>query len=347
MEMVKNSIDNRVIIFVGVVSLGTILYAWLSEKTSKKVKIPTEWKAVGKIAKMCIYPMKSGRRIELQQAECSKQGLMEAEKFNKSLRLRDRSFLAFHHTHFEYRNARHHPKMVLIEVESRDIDCVAFKAPGVPDLVLKIPTRSRNNERIIKHWRDEEVSTIDCGDNAAKWISNYVLGNDAGLRLGYHDGTFERTQINHLYKDKIDYYKRGLRNESTGLNADLTAVLILTRPSLSEVNRRIGSEPVSEDSFRPNLVLDGVSMAPFAEDQWEWLRVGNIVMRNVAECMRCSMTTVDMETGVRRGDGEPLRSMRNYRMSAGPEKAPVMGILVEIYRTGLISVDDTVYIGKS
>ncbi|KAJ8951531.1 hypothetical protein NQ317_006493 [Molorchus minor] len=41
----------------------------------RKNSIPTEWRPVGKVAKICIFPFKSGRRIEVEQAECSKQGL--------------------------------------------------------------------------------------------------------------------------------------------------------------------------------------------------------------------------------------------------------------------------------
>ncbi|KAJ8976545.1 hypothetical protein NQ317_011808 [Molorchus minor] len=313
----------------------------------RRTRLPTEWKPVGKVAKLCIFPFKSGKRIEVEKAKCTKQGLMEMEKADGSIRLRDRSFVVYHAENHEYRNARHYPKMVVVEIRAHDKDSVVLKAPDVRTLHLRLPSKEEHPEVVIKHYRQEQITSIDCGDEAATWISEFILGKINGLRMAYHDGTYKRTQINKLYKDKIDYYRRGLRNESTGLNADLTAMHIINAASVREVNRRIGTAAVTVDNFRPNLVVDGPNLEPFEEDNWEWIKCGNVVIKNVVECMRCIMTTVDTETGIRRTDREPLKTMEKFRMSKGPEKAPVMGILLEAFETGIISVGDTVYIGKT
>lgn len=36
---------------------------------------------------------------------------------------------------------------------------------------------------------NEAFLCTDCGDNAAIWVSNFLLGKNEGLRLGYGDGS--------------------------------------------------------------------------------------------------------------------------------------------------------------
>lgn len=66
--------------------------------------------------------------------------------------------------------------------------------------------------------------------------------------------------------------------------------------------------------FRPNLVVGGCG--PFAEDEWQRLRIGEVEFDAVKGCTRCLFTTVDPETGLKRPDLEPLRTLGTYRRRA-------------------------------
>lgn len=55
-------------------------------------------------------------------------------------------------------------------------------------------------------YRDEKIYSIDCGDEAAAWISRYVLEKDSGLRLGYHDGKHRR-DISKTHEPFLRVYK--------------------------------------------------------------------------------------------------------------------------------------------
>lgn len=50
--------------------LATYLYQY-----KKKLKLLEPWQPVGKVTKLCIYPLKSGRKIEVDEAECTEYGL--------------------------------------------------------------------------------------------------------------------------------------------------------------------------------------------------------------------------------------------------------------------------------
>nr|XP_023024697.1 mitochondrial amidoxime-reducing component 1-like [Leptinotarsa decemlineata] len=340
------SSQSAIIIAAGVTAAFTILGTYFYQKR-KRSKVPAEWTPVGKVKKMSIFPMKSGRRMEVQQAECTKRGLMECEKSDKTFRLRDRAFVVYQEKTMESKTGRNHNKMVLVEVKALDESSVVFEAPGIMSLTLQVPCRSKNSEVFVKFFQDEPVFMIDCGAEAAKWISNYLLQEDFGLRLGYNDGSHQRVLIPKFLKELDDYNHRGISRNSAGLNSDLTAVMMMTQASVDDVNRRMFSPHVPAESYRPNLLMDDPNLEPFEEDNWEWIKVGDVIMKNVSECGRCIMTTIDMETGMRRSDREPLKTMEKYRISKGPVKDPVMGIMLEVFRTGKISVGDTVYVGKT
>jgi len=61
--------------------------------------------------------------------------------------------------------------------------------------------------------------------------------------------------------------------------------------------------------FRPNVVVDGE--APFAEDDWPRLRIGDVEFRTAETCDRCVMVTIDPET-LATGK-EPMRTLARHR----------------------------------
>lgn len=64
--------------------------------------------------------------------------------------------------------------------------------------------------------------------------------------------------------------------------------------------------------FRPNLVVAGC--APYAEDGWSRLQIGEVRLRSAGPCARCVITTTNQETAERAK--EPLRTLATYRRDA-------------------------------
>lgn len=151
------------------------------------------------------------------------------------------------------------------------------------------------------------MNAIDCGDEAALWFSRYLLEQDTGLRLGYNDAS-RRRDITKAYSNLLEYYIN-LSNDSTGLYSDLSAVSLINQQSVNDLQKRIGSSNISVENFRPNIVVDSASLQPYAEDDWDWIKIGDVVLRNVKECTRCMMTTVNPEKGTRNSDREPLKTL--------------------------------------
>lgn len=70
-------------------------------------------------------------------------------------------------------------------------------------------------------------------------------------------------------------------------------LLVITQASLDELSRQWG-QPVDVRRFRPNLVIGG-DCAPFAEDDWQQLQVGELILDLVKPCSRCVIPSLDPE----------------------------------------------------
>ena len=68
-------------------------------------------------------------------------------------------------------------------------------------------------------------------------------------------------------------------------------------------------EPLDILRFRGNVVIDGD--APFAEDGWPGVRIGDVEFRTTETCDRCVMTTLDPVS--LEGGKEPIRTMARHR----------------------------------
>lgn len=95
--------------------------------------------------------------------------------------------------------------------------------------------------------------------------------------------------------------------------ADGFPILVTHQASLAAVESWVG-RPLDMRRFRPNIVIAGAD--PFAEDHWQSLQIGEVVLDLVKPCSRCVMTTVDPDTGVREADGQPLKALSLHRKTA-------------------------------
>ena len=86
-------------------------------------------------------------------------------------------------------------------------------------------------------------------------------------------------------------------------------ILVISRASLAELNSRL-PKPLPMERFRPNVVIDGVEA--YDEDRIHELRAGEVTLRIVKPCTRCSITTTDQQAGAVDGV-EPLKTLKEYR----------------------------------
>jgi len=57
-----------------------------------------------------------------------------------------------------------------------------------------------------------------------------------------------------------------------------------------------------------NFTVKGATA--YEEDKWDWIKIGNVILRNVRPCTRCIFTTIDPETGTKHPNTEPLKTLK-------------------------------------
>ncbi|MFB6371551.1 MAG: MOSC domain-containing protein, partial [Bradymonadaceae bacterium] len=90
---------------------------------------------------------------------------------------------------------------------------------------------------------------------------------------------------------------------------DAYPALIISEASLDGLNARL-DDPIPMLRFRPTVVIGGVEA--HAEDTPDRMTTGELEWEAAEPCTRCVVTTIDQETGTRRGP-EPLRTLSTYR----------------------------------
>jgi uncharacterized protein YcbX len=129
--------------------------------------------------------------------------------------------------------------------------------------------------------------------------------------------------------------------------ADAAPLLLTSESSLAQLDRwtENATSPLDMLRFRPNVVIDGDFEAPFAEDSWPSVRLGDVRFRVSGGCDRCVMTTID-PVSLARGK-EPIRTLAKHRKWDGKTWFGVLLVpdLAAGSEPAVISVGDPVTAG--
>lgn len=266
------------------------------------------------VSALHLYPIKGCRGIAVNSAEVDALGLVG-----------DRRFLITDPTG-KFLTQRSHPVMALIGTALTPDDLTLTFKDRAPLAVRRAPDPDAPL-LTVEVWSSTGLRAEDCGDEAASWLSA-ILGSP--VRLARIGSAFHRP------------VKPSKAQPGDVVNfADGYPLLIAGTASLGDLNDRLiaqGEAPIPMDRFRPNVVVEGA--APFAEDTWPRIRIGNVVLRAAGDCVRCIVITTDQET-TERGP-EPLRTLAAYRRQAGGNGVIFGQNLIHESKTGTLRVGDRV-----
>ena len=274
------------------------------------------------VTELAIYPIKSTRRVPVQQAQVVTTGFAH-----------DRRWMLVD-PEGKFITQRQHPKMVHI-IAQPDDQGIVVDAPGMNEVHIAQPFLEEVLEEVLEQalqqksrqrfevtvWKDQ-CGALDAGDQAAQWFSEYMGFN---CRLVFMDDGCQRP-VDQRY---------GLPSDLNSFS-DGFPFLLTSETSLADLNGRL-DQPVPMDRFRANIVINGLDA--FAEDNWQRIRIGSVEFRVSKACTRCIMTTVDTETGIK--GKEPLQTLASYRRG---EKGVLFGMNLNHDSEGVISVGDSVEI---
>jgi uncharacterized protein YcbX len=232
------------------------------------------------ISELRIHPIKGLKRTMLDSMEIGKTGPVN-----------DRRFMIIDDNNL-FMTQRTHPMMATIDVQVGK-DEFYLLVPGQAPLTFRAQ-ETDFIEAII--WKDK-VEVVEVSSQASRLLSDFLQTSCRLVGMAQNHKRFVSEK----------YSKSG-----EVLFADGYPFLLISEASLADLNGRLDA-PVPMDRFRPNIVISGC--APFEEDQWDTIQIGDIVFDLVKPCSRCIVTTVDQETGLRDKEKgrNPLKALARYR----------------------------------
>lgn len=229
-----------------------------------------------------VYPLKGAAGVSVDA--------WEVDSFGPRL---DRRWMVVDREVGRHVTQRDHPRLALVG-PSLDQEDLVLTAPEMEP--LRLPrSPGPGPRRQVTVW-DSRCRVRDLGPEPAEWMSDFL---GSAVQVVFMPPDTVRPVAAHP-SARVSF-------------ADGYPFLLLSREALEELNRRL-DEPVPMDRFRPNLVVRGCD-APHAEDRWRRIGIGELEFRVVKPCPRCTVTTVDQETG--RRSPEPLRTLALYRRDGG------------------------------
>ncbi|MEU1625549.1 MOSC N-terminal beta barrel domain-containing protein [Streptomyces sp. NPDC020096] len=266
------------------------------------------------VVELSFYPVKGCAGTSVKEAVLTRAGLAH-----------DRSFMVISEDGV-FRTQRRDPRLALIQPEiSPDGTRLMLRAPGAGTVGIDVDTSGARRDVDLF---GAAYRGIDQGDAVAGWLSE-VLG--ARSRL-------VRVPPEH------DRVTDG-RTPGTSGYADSCALHVISRSTADLLNDKLaerGAKPLPMNRFRPNVVVDGWD-EPHTEDRARRIEVGDVALGYAKLAIRCAVTMVDQETGVKAGP-EPIRTLADYRKAAAGGVA--FGAKFAVTRPGRLSLGDELVVAS-
>ena len=266
-----------------------------------------------RVSGLWIYPIKSCRGVAVDKLVLDDRGPINDRRW----------MIVDEDSHFV--SQREAPRLAVIDV-AMDNGQLRVSAPGAGE--LRFDMDSGNGRMTCTVFRDA-VDLLHVSQEADAWFSSFL---DMHCRLMRMDAETERV----IDRD----YAPERRLVSL---ADAFPMLLIGTGSLELLNEKLtarGESPLPMGRFRPNLVVSDTQ--PHQEDFWSRIMIGEVECAVVKPCARCTIPTVDIDTGV--AGVEPLRTLASYRKQGSKV---YFGQNVIHCAAGIIRKDDAVSINAS
>ncbi|MBB5935370.1 MOSC domain-containing protein [Streptomyces zagrosensis] len=240
------------------------------------------------ISAIHVYPVKSVGGCALDEAAVEPWGLAGDRRW--LLVKPDGTFLT----------QRQLPRLALGTAQPLPDGGLLLTADGLEPLTVPVPDPEVSHISTVQVFQDP-VELVWSTGAGGEWFSELLRQE---VRLVHLDDPARRRPIN------VEFARPG---ETVSL-ADSMPLLLTTTASLAALNSLIAKGdhaqegPLPMNRFRPNLVVDGV--APWSEDGWRKVLIGDVAFRVAKPSSRCVITTTDQRTAER--GREPLRTLAQH-----------------------------------
>ncbi|XP_011137041.2 mitochondrial amidoxime-reducing component 1-like [Harpegnathos saltator] len=282
------------------------------------------WSHVGTVTDVYLRPL-SGNITKANNYLCNSTGLTGWSKEDKTDNLRKDTIVIYDQENNIIQENELNFELQDIIIRRSQIFNLHFAAPESDNLMISCPPPAWKfiscKMSFCKKYM-VEVMCIDCGDVAADWISTYL--NKPTLRLAYALTESETAgyfwhQLKQTYRLEPDE-----RNIVIPFNT-IPRYTLLSHQSLTELNK-VSAYHIDQNHFSSDIYFTPLSTIPFIEFEWEWIMVGEAIMKNVKPWDSSIL--------------DPQQMPADMKMN-------LMLLHCELYQSGTVRMGDSVYISQS
>eukprot|EP00111_Clytia_hemisphaerica_P007756 TCONS_00022532-protein len=326
LEVVSTKLINEQRLYICLILIPLVYIIWRKITSS-----PPRRRVIGYVKEIRTHPVKSCKPYHVKEIEVSSFGL----EF-------DRQF-ALLNEYGTFVTLRKYPKFVLIDQEILG-DEIRLRAEGMPDLRLPLKMTKKDGDHVadVTVW-SITAEGVHVSQEADDWFAQVLNLEGCKLYCFPTDGPPRRTRD----KGQYEVFENYDNTPNTMMYTDGSPVLILSQPSLVDLNDKYTEEDLSMDRFRPNIVLEGCK--PYEEDTWGRIQIGDdVIMEGVYPSERCVAINVVPDKGAM-SDKSILKYLNENR--SGPDFTPhahklkggLFGFNYGVRKTGFIKIGDPVY----
>ncbi len=255
------------------------------------------------VSELYLYPVKSLRGFQLQQAVLTNQGLafdrfwMVIDENNRFITQRKLAAMVLIHTTLS------EGQLILSKPSDSDLGSLIINAHQAPD----------SDPFTATVWKDECL-VIDEGDEASQWITQ-AIGSTQTLRL-----------VRMAEQPRSQSKPELLGAHTSTLFADAAPFLVANTASLTAVNNNLQQhsyDSVTMEHFRPNIVITGIDA--FVEHQINTLTHDHYELSHCYPCQRCIIPTINPDTAEKHPKQQPFSLISDINAMPNNPKAPAFG----------------------
>jgi len=329
--------ESRSLLLSGALGLAAVAYLGSGHGSSllRRLRRLLGWRCQYRIVSIHIFPVKSMAGLEVSSAELDSFGLVHDRRF------------AVTDNAGQIITQREKDRMRLLVPSLTDGHLVLHDSerPEAGSVQVPLLDVREGDGQLITAWAKPSLEwgnfsplCLDCGSEAARWLTQALDGHEAGAEPKYHlvrmageaGERYEKkarrlraASVEQVFADCYSEHDNLVFQDSSPLN-------IASLASLRKLNRclkKAGKPPVDVQNFRANLIVDGGE--PFEEDWWSRLTLQGstpesfVALRLAKPTHRCVVTTKRQiivgpeEQGkshqAKKGL-EPLQSLKTFRL---------------------------------
>ena len=280
----------------------------------------------GQIARLIIYPLKSIGGFDVDKADLTPTGLGTHSGFH------DRAAMIVRETKHGLERFSQRQEPLLAQIKTRLLSEELLELQNASGDSVQLSSSAfcyRGGETTTAEMYKDILITGVLEDNSGP-ITRFIRNHLASLDT-YTTEELKNIRILHgsnkVQRDVPITHSGGIPSHTNF--ADVGQHLLINRATVRDYLDRHIHPNVSEEAYRPNIVIEG-----WPENLEDLIAFMKIIRKDIEDLYlycgvpstRCAVTMVDQETGTKRRDGEPLKSLMHLRPLHDGQ--PTMGINV-------------------